>query len=102
MGEYLVRCFLSHVTYEAALSSAIEQIELSRRGKPKSINESRAQREATRIWLSNLTMSKYHPPLPNHIEQQRFIEEQRRYAKFLAKGISSGGYGYGEGRNMGD
>ena len=102
MGEYLVKCFPSYPTKEAALEAAIEQIRLSRQGMPQGINSSGEQREAKKVWLSNLTMSKYHPPLPAHIEQQRIIDEQLRYAKYLAKGISSSGYGYGEGRNMGD
>ncbi|WP_368884671.1 hypothetical protein [Providencia vermicola] len=102
MGKYLVKCFPSHSTKEQALKSAIEQIRLSRQGTPQNINASGRQREAIYLWHSNLTMSKYYPPLPAHIEQQRITEEQLRYAKHLAKGISSSGYGYGEGRNMGD
>lgn len=102
MGEYLVRCFPSYPTKESALEAAIEQIKQSRQGTPQNINASGKQREAIYLWHSNLTMSKYYPPLPAHIEQQRIIEEQLRYAKHLAKGISSDGYGYGEGRNMGD
>nr|ELR5112957.1 hypothetical protein [Providencia stuartii] len=102
MGEHLVKCFPSYPTKEAALEAAIEQIGLSRQGAPQNINASGKQREAIYLWHSNLTMSKYYPPLPAHIEQQRIIEEQLRYAKHLAKGISSSAYGYGEGRNMGD
>lgn len=102
MGEHLVKCFPSYPTKEAALEAAIEQIGLSRQGTPQNINASGRQREAIYLWHSNLTMSKYYPPLPAHIEQQRITEEQLRYAKHLAKGISSSAYGYGEGRNMGD
>ncbi|AFH95155.1 hypothetical protein [Providencia stuartii] len=69
---------------------------------PQGINSSGEQLEAKKVWLSNLTMSKHYPPLPAHIEQQRITEKQLQYAKYLAKGISSGGYGYGEGRYMGD
>lgn len=102
MGEYLVRHFPSSPTREVALNSAIEQIKLSRQGKPKNINASGKQREATRVWLSNLAMSKFFPPLPDHIEQQRIAEDLMRYARYIAKGIAPDNYGYGQGRNMGD
>ncbi|MEK2481873.1 hypothetical protein AAAA28_01680 [Providencia stuartii] len=102
MGEYLVRCFPSHKSFDAALQFALKDMGLSRQGMPQNINASEKQREAMHLWHSNLTMSKYYPPLPAHIEQQRIIDKQLRYAKYLAKGISSSGYGYGEGRNMGD
>lgn len=102
MGKYLVRCFPSHPTKEAALKSAIAQIKLSRQGKPKNINASGKQREATDVRQSNLTMSKFFPPLPGYIEQQRINEDLMRYARYIAKGIAPDNYGYGEGRNMGD
>ncbi|HHR6030741.1 TPA: hypothetical protein ACS70C_002857 [Providencia alcalifaciens] len=102
MGEYLVRRFPSSPTREAALNSAIKQIKLSRQGKPKNINASGKQREATKVWQSNLAMSKFFPPLPVHIEQQRIVEDLMRYARYIAKGIAPDNYGYGEGRNMGD
>lgn len=102
MGKYLVRCFPSHPTKEVALNSAIEQIKLSRQGKPQDINASGKQREATSVWQSNLAMSKFFPPLPGHIEQQRIAEDLMRYARYIAKGIAPDNYGYGEGRNMGD
>ncbi len=102
MGEYLVRRFPSSPTREVALNSAIKQIKLSRQGKPKNINASGKQREATRVWQSNLAMSKFFPPLPDHIEQQRIVEDLMRYARYIAKGIAPDNYGYGEGRNMGD
>lgn len=54
MGKYLVRCFPSHPIKEVALNSAIEQIKLSRQGKPQDINASGKQREATneykKVW----------------------------------------------------
>ncbi|HHR6131508.1 TPA: hypothetical protein ACS72K_003140 [Providencia alcalifaciens] len=102
MGEYLTRCFPMHSTYEEALASAIEQIKSSRQGKPQNIEASRKMREATNVWQSNLAISKFFPPLPDHIEQQRIAEDRMRYARYIAKGVAADNYGYGEGKNMGD
>lgn len=87
MGEYLVRCFPSHKTKEAALESALQQMGLAKKGKPQNINASGKQREAARAWESNLKISQYFPPLPEHIQQQRNQKELARYARYLAKGV---------------
>lgn len=85
MGEYLVRCFPSYPTKEAALEAAIKQIGLTRQGKPQNVNASGEQRRAAAVWGSNLTMSQYFPPLPEHIQQQRKQEHLAMYARHLSR-----------------
>ena len=92
MGKYLVRCFPSHKSFDAALQFALKDMGLSRQGMPQGINISGEQCKAKKVWLSNLTMSKYFPPLPEHMKQQRKDADLNRYAKYLSRGVVSDPY----------
>lgn len=92
MGEYLVRCLPSYPTREAALEGALKQMGLCKVGKPQGMAASMKQREAHEVWVSNLRMSKYFPPLPDHMKQQRIDADLDRYAKYLSRGVVSDPY----------